>query len=110
MPDDLMLAAASSAIALGVGVAAMFALVVCKCHINHDGTLARQKIVSAFLLGALIYTLMVLVVSQLFVKGPEIDELIRSGFGNERLGYLLAGVFLDSSLRFWEMFRDRAAA
>ena len=65
----------------------------------------RRRLASIVILSASTYTFVVLVLSQLVVKGPQVSVLVHNGFGDQRVAWLLLGVALDGIFRVWDEFR-----
>lgn len=97
--------AASPAASLLAGVVALVFLVRCGFHRDVNGDLIRRRLATVLLLSAAMYTFCVLTISELMLGGPELSVLIRDGFGNERVGWLMVGASLDYFSRVWDEFR-----
>lgn len=94
---------ASSEAAVVVGFAVIFVCWRLKIHRDENSRIHKKRIVSITALCFSLYTFGVLVYAQLVHKvGPQIDQLIREGFGNERIGWLLLIVCADLALRLWD--------
>ena len=74
-------------------------------HVDQNNELLNMRVVSFFLLGATTYTFAVIVASNLIFDGPPASELIGLGFGDQRISWLILGVFLESTLRVWSYLR-----
>ena len=87
-----------------VGFACVGALVVSGNHLDESKKLRRRNIGAVFIVAAMTYTFSVLVSSNIVFNGPPISLLVNEGFGEQRIGWLLAGVIVDGTMRIWEEF------
>lgn len=73
-------------------------------HRNRDGTLSRRRIARVVILSSATYTFLIGASSDLFFHGPDLSAIIKFGFGDERVSWLLLGVIYDGVTRIWEEF------
>lgn len=66
--------------------------------------MSRQRCASVFILSASAYTFGVLSASELVIHGPKLSDLVRYGFGDQRIAWLLSGIVLDTVFRIWNEF------
>jgi hypothetical protein len=72
-------------------------------HRGVDGTISRANIASAVMLGASLYTMIVLIIGEFYV-GRRVSEMIQHGFGDGRAAWLLVALALDTAPRVWSLF------
>lgn len=99
---------ATPAMSILVAIVMVAVLVRCKFHRNKDGSLSRRRLASVFVLSASVYTFLVGASSELFFHGPSLSTIIREGFGDARVSWLLIGVVTDGVFRIWDEFRQMA--
>lgn len=87
------------------GLGLVLLLIRLKFHRQNDGSLARRRLASVFILGATTYTFGIMVLSQLFLNGPHLSDISRYGFGDSRVSYLLVAVVFDGIFRIWDEYR-----
>ena len=84
---------------------AVLVLIALGYHRDATGALTRRRLTSVIGLAASCYTFVVLVASQLLLDGPSVATLIREGFGDERIAWLLLLVTVDQFFRLWDEYR-----
>jgi hypothetical protein len=93
---------ATSQASLICGALAMATLLILRRHRGEDGRTSPQKIVSAFLFGISVYTLIVLVIGHFFLH--NMLEMISGGFGEPRVAWLLLGLAADGFARLYRLY------
>lgn len=96
---------ASPLMTLVCAAAMVVVLVRLGFHRDKKGALTRRRLASVVGLSASVYTFGLCIFSQLIINGPEMSELISSGFGNERVAWLLVVVVGDGVFRLWDEYR-----
>lgn len=74
-------------------------------HRAADGTLDRLKIANAVTLPAMFYTLIIVIIGELFLRIPASDT-IKLGFGDGRVTWLLVVLRIDIGIRVVSLFDD----
>ncbi|GAB5448699.1 MAG: hypothetical protein Gyms2KO_35720 [Gymnodinialimonas sp.] len=91
---------------IAVAAIAIIFLVKKGYHRDTKGAITRRRLASVLGLAASSYTFMVCVVAQLLFRGePGVSDLIRNGFGDERIAWLLFLVTADQVFRLWDEYR-----
>lgn len=76
-------------------------------HLDGNGKLDTPKIALAFGLGGSIYTWLLCIFGQLVMRGnPTVSTLVASGFGDDRIAWLLVIVAADGVLRLMKTYLD----
>lgn len=99
---------ASPAAALLTAAVVSLGLVLRGYHRDPKGAIVRRKLASVIALSASSYTFGICVLSQFVLHGPSVSVLIRYGFGNTRVAWLLLGLATDQIARIWDEFRPAA--
>ena len=99
----LWLAVASPAASVAAGILSLWFLCQNGKHRDESGLISRLSIANSFILAAALYTMIVLVIGDMFLGHP-IDETIRTGFGSNRIAWLLIGLGLDTGARLASLF------
>lgn len=73
-----------------------------KRHHNGVGAMNSSRLMIVFARAASAYAFAVLVTAQLMPGTPDISDLIANGFGEDRIGYLLAVILLSQILQIYE--------
>lgn len=97
--------AATPATSLFVGIVVVAFLIVCGYHRHVDGRLLRRRVAAVFVFAAATYTFVVCASAELIWHTPHLTEVIRDGFGEQRVALLLVGIAFDGVLRMWDEFR-----
>ena len=93
--------------ALVIGIVCLAYLVYRGFHREDNGKISRANIASAVMLGASLYTMVVLILGQFFFEVP-ISTAVEHGFGNQRLAWLIVFMATDLAARFVGLFDQRA--
>lgn len=72
-------------------------------HRSKDGALDRLKIANSVTLPAMLYTLVIVILGELFLRIPASDT-IRHGFGDGRVTWLLVVLCIDIGIRVVSLF------
>lgn len=97
---------ASSNAALIVAIIVVALSIWGQLHTKPDGSLSKERIATILALAASLYTFGVLVCAELMLEGPPVSVLIREGFRDERIAWLLLAVLVDQGLRLWDILRQ----
>jgi hypothetical protein len=83
----------------------ILALLLGKGRHRVGGRVSRQRLAGSIMLPATLYSMIVGVVGQFALKIP-ISTTINSGFGDERIAWLLVFMTADVAFRIWNLFED----
>lgn len=77
-------------------------LLILRRHRGDDGHTSPQKIVTSFLFGISVYTLIILVVGHFFLD--DMIQMITDRFGEPRIAWLILGLAADGFARLYRIF------
>lgn len=97
---------ASPAASLAASIVVLILLVRHGFHRDSSGALARRRLGSIIVLSASTYSFGLMFLSEIVLHGPAVHELIKIGFGDSRIAWLMFGVTLDGVFRVWDEFRQ----
>jgi hypothetical protein len=86
-------------------VAMLSILVWLGYHRDPTGKLARRRMAAVVILSASAYTFALCAFCELFMHSPHLSVLIKYGFGEQRVAWLLLGVIIDICFSIWDEFR-----
>jgi hypothetical protein len=72
-------------------------LIIFDCHKDEENKVSQHKIASAIMLGASLHILIVLVFGHFFLEIP-VSETIKTGFGDERLAWIMVFTAIDAGV------------
>lgn len=96
---------ASSNTALAIAALMVGYLVLRRYHRLPDGSLSRARLATVLLLAASTYTFLVCFAAEVMFHGPHLHEVIRDGFGDSRVAWLLFFVIVEAGIRLADEYR-----
>lgn len=94
--------ASTAPTSLLVGVLCTLLLLLFRRHRDKEGNTSPQKIVSSFLFGISVYTLIVLIIGHFGTN--TMLKMIDNGFGETRVAWLFVGLAADGFARLYRVF------